>query len=226
MTALSILCVTNNEHAHVTRFILHMHRLATVLGAELVLGLDREAAQRADFRRLASTAVDVRANALQEDVLDECLAACRGEWVLRLDDDETVSNALANWLANRGHVQAQARLYAFPRVYLIQDEGHILVNEGMWPDLQTRLGRKELMGGYRHVHAGNPHGTGRVVPYALEHHKLLVRSFEERMGIAERYERCRAGAGSDPVYARYNVPERVYAEMLVKEYRDGDFSSR
>jgi hypothetical protein len=223
--SLSILCVTNNEHPGTTWFICRMHALASKLGAELVLGLDREKAQSAPWRSLANKAIDLTANNLQEDVLDQAISACSSEWVLRLDDDETVSLALENWLKT-GNYQT-GNLYAFPRVYLYPaDTNHFLANPGMWPDLQTRLGRKELMMGCNTVHAGNPNGTGQVVPYALEHHNLLVKTLEERRALAAHYEAIRPGAGSLPEYARYNLPEDFYPKFIVKDYdNNGNFSA-
>lgn len=213
---LSILCVTNNEHHDTERFIEDMCRIAPFLSAEFVLGLDREKAQKSRIRHYATKALDLTADKLQEDVLDQAIAACSGEWILRLDDDEKVSNALLTWLITGAY--KQGNLYAFPRIYMYPDADHFIANEGMWPDLQTRLGKKELMEGYTYVHAGNPNGTGVVVPYAIEHHKLLVRDFRERQKIGERYEQCRPGAGTRPEYARYNLPELFYDQLLTKPY--------
>ena len=223
---LSILCVTNNAYTGTGRFIHAMRELADSLQSEFVLGLDREQAQRAEWRTLADKAIDLTADKLQEDVLDEAVTACGCDWVLRLDDDETASPALKKWLVRGAFLSGRSALYAFPRVYLWPDAQNIIVNDGMYPDLQTRLGTKKYMLGVNHVHAGNPNGTGVVVPYAIEHHKLLVRSREEREEIAARYESLRPGAGSLPQYARYNVPEKFYARLDTKEYSDGDFSAR
>lgn len=222
---LSILCVTNNEY-NAQPFILRMHTLATALGAELVLGLDREKAQKAKWRKLANVALDLTANTLQEDVLDKAISACSGEWVLRLDDDETVSLALEGWLRIRAYEDCGASLYSFPRVYLYPDAEHILCNNGIYPDLQTRLGKKDWMYGFNTVHSGNPHGPGTTVPYAIEHHKLIARTLEQRQTIADRYESIRPGAGTFPQYARYNLPEKFYPELEVMEYVNGDFSAR
>ena len=222
---LSILCITNNEYTGTGYFIERMKELSVHLNAELVLGLDREKAQTAPFRHLADVAVDVTANLLQEDVMNSVLDSCSGEWVLRLDDDETVSEALHDWLKSDGYLHAKQRLYAFPRVYLYPDTKHFITNENIYPDLQTRLGLKPLMYGFNFVHAGNPNGTGAVVPYALEHHKLLVRTLGQRREIAARYEQCRPGAGSRPEYARYNLPEDFYHELKTSNYGNGDFSA-
>jgi hypothetical protein len=222
---LSILCVTNNQHPQVTWFICQMHRVATLLGAELVLGLDRKDAQRAGFRTLANVALDLQADQLQEDVMDQAVQACHGDYVLRVDDDEVISPALVKWLQAEIYQLINNKVYAFPRVYLWPDAQHLLTNPGMYPDLQTRLGKRACMLGVNYVHAGNPHGTGQIVPYAIEHHNLLVKSREQREAILARYEALRPGAGSLPHYARYNVPELFYPVLESKEYKDGDYSA-
>lgn len=223
---LSILCITNNEHPHVQRYILAMHRLATILGAELVLGLDRQKAQRAAWRGLATVAIDLEAKTLQEDVMDQAVDVCTGDYILRLDDDEMASTALKEWLISRKWAELNYNVYAFPRVYLWPDENHMLSNSGMYPDLQTRLGKKACMFGVNYVHAGNPNGTGLVIPYAIEHHNLLVKPEIMRRATLERYEGLRPGAGTRPEYARYNVPEMFYPELEYKEYNNGNFSTR
>jgi len=155
-------------------------------------------------------------------VSDTAVNSCTGDYLLRLDDDEVVSDALEDWLYVRGYESGE--LYSFPRVYMIRDKQHVLMNEGMYPDLQTRLGKREKMLGINHIHAGNPNGPGQVIPFAIEHHKLLVKSYEQRKAIADRYEAIRPGAGSLPEYARYNLPEMFYMHYDVQEYTDGDYS--
>jgi hypothetical protein len=222
LSSLSIVCVTNNAHPHVERFIQNMNWLAALLGAEFVLGLDREKAKTSNLRKYATKALNLTADKLQEDVLDQAIAACSGEWVLRLDDDERISDSLLTWLMTGAYTSG--RLYAFPCVYPYPDTNHILANPGMWPDLHTRLGRKELMFGVNHVHAGNPHGTGQVVPYAMEHHNLLVKTLEERRAKAALYESIRPGAGTLPEYVRYSLPEDFYPEFIIHDYTNGDYS--
>jgi hypothetical protein len=213
---------------HAQPFILRMHTLATVLHAELVLGLDGKAARTAPFRPLANVIVETPPHdvPLQEMVSDLCVNACHGDWVLRLDDDEAVSPALQSWLASGEYERSTERTFSFPRVYLWPDARHVLINPGMYPDLQTRLGRRENMLGVTYIHAGNPSGPGKTVHYAIEHHKLLVKDRATREDIAARYEAIRPGAGSLPDYARYNLPEMFYTDLKYEDYYDGDFTAR
>jgi hypothetical protein len=220
---LSILCVTNAE-PHAGIFILRMARLATVLGCEFVIGCDGLAAQSAPYRHLADKVVNLPAHdvPLQECVSDLAVNSCSGDYVLRLDDDEVVSPSLERWLLEKKY--EDGTLFTFPRVYLYPDASHVLCNEGMYPDLQTRLGLKKNMLGVTFIHAGNPNGCGEIVYHALEHHKLLVKTFAQRQEIAERYEAIREGAGTLPHYARYNVPELIYDKLEIQDYTDGDYS--
>lgn len=219
---LSILCVTDGgEHAE--PFILSMSALALILDAEIVIGLDGERARNAGFGEWVKNTIVLPPHdvPLQEMVSDIAVGACSGDYVLRLDDDEKVSPALRKWLMKG---QFTETTYSFPRVYMYPDKRHILSNEGIYPDLQTRLGRKDMMMGVNHIHAGNPNGAGQIMPFAIEHHKLIVKSYEQRKAIAERYEAIRPGAGTLPEYARYNLPEMFYSKFEVKEYTDGDYS--
>ena len=223
---LSILCVTINKYPSVGGFIEKMYTLAHGLNAEFVLGLDREKAQKADFRKLADIALDLKKKDthMQEDVLDEVIGACSGDWVLRLDDDETISPALERWIFGGSYVSGN--LFTFPRIYLYPDEKHFLNNPGIFPDLQTRLGRKEFMFGCNYAHAANPNGSGVTVDYAIEHHNLLVKDLAERRIIAAKCEAIQPGAGTLPQYARYNLPEDFYPDFEIQEYtNNGDFST-
>lgn len=220
---LSILCVTLAE-PHAGLYLVRMSHLARLLGAEFVIGLDGARAHQSHLGKLATKAVLLPAHdvPLQECVMDEAVSQCSGEYILRLDDDEAVSPSLQAWLMNRKYVGGQ--LFSFPRVYMHPDEKHVLCNDNIYPDMQTRLGLKHLMYGITFIHAGNPNGAGTFAPFAIEHHKLLCRSYDERLAIANRYEAIREGAGSLPEYARYNLPEKFYSELQVQEYTDGDYA--
>lgn len=220
--SLQMLCITNGE-PHAKAFIERMFRQCNRLGIELVLGLDREIAQAAGYP--CHKSINLQAVNLQEDVSNQAVEFCDADWLLRVDDDEVISPALERWIANGAYREFNSQVYAFPRVYMWPDEQHILVNPDMWPDLQTRLGRRKCMLGVNYIHAGNRFGTGLVIPYAIEHHKLIVKSYEQRLEIARRYEEIRRGAGSLPHYGRYNLPEHYYPQLEYKPYGDGDYSA-
>ncbi len=215
---LSIVCVTNGE-PHALEFAKHFRDMADKLGAELVLGLDGAKAQASELRTLADVTVNVNGTGILESVLDEVLERASGKYILRLDDDEKVSPALFTWL--RGSKYLSGNHFAFPRPYLWGDTAHMLAD--LYPDLQTRLSVKAKAGGRDAIHCGSPYGTGVIVPFAIEHHKFLVKSFDERKQIADRYEQERTGAGWSAEYGRYNLPEMFVRNMQIVAYSDGNY---
>lgn len=180
---LTILCVTAWRPYALT--ILHEHAaLARDLDATMVR-------------------VDGRGAGYIEKVLDDAIAACPDGYILRLDDDETVTPELSKWLAEGGYRDAQH--WAFPRLHLYPDAEHHITTEPLWPDLQTRLSLKRFSGGRPGVHQGSPYGTGEIGPAGIVHHKFLCRSLAERRACVDRYESIRPGAGRD--FAVFSVPE-------------------
>ncbi|WP_243439074.1 hypothetical protein [Fundidesulfovibrio soli] len=67
------------------------------------------------------------------------LAACRTDWVLMLDADERLDQALAALLPGLV-AQGQCASFAFPRRAV--GPGGVKVGFGLWPDLQLRLFRR------------------------------------------------------------------------------------
>lgn len=193
---ISVLCVTKRE-LFTAPFLKLFSQLAKEIGGEYV------------------EIVDGRETGVLEDILDDAIAECHGDYILRLDDDETVSGELALWLKSKEYEHGD--LYAFPRQHLWRDTNHFIVTPPLWPDYQTRLSTKEKAGGRKEVHAGSPYGTGRIVDYPILHWKFLVRTKQEREKIAKRYESKRRGAGFSPVYQPFNLPEISFARLAVKE---------
>jgi hypothetical protein len=110
-----------------------------------------------------------------ESVLDEMVAACTTTYVLRLDDDERLSDRLFTWLF--GHEYRVADHWAFPRANLFPDVYHRLApnkDGGWWPDYQTRLSVKEKSGKRPKLGQSSPFGCGRITPCTIEHHKYLL----------------------------------------------------
>lgn len=210
--SLSILCVTKGEDFAFP--LLHqMASDARVLGAEFVACVDGAAPWPLDGLR-PHLGDDwqlqrVHSAGYIESVLDEAVGFCRGDYVLRLDDDERISFALLAWLENEHYLTADH--WAFPRANLWGDANSVLVNPPLWPDLQTRLSVKAKAGGRHGVHDGSPFGTGTVAPCVIEHHKYLIKSREQREAQAHAYDALRAGSGTAPQFYPHMVPEVVYA---------------
>lgn len=217
MSDLSILCVTRAERE--VRPLLH--RLvddAISLGAECVLACDGNGlhaewlsfssrlwavwgARIAEAPRL----VIVQSEGYVESVLDEALSHTTRDYVLRIDDDESLSRWMMEWLKGK-HYQSAAS-WKFPRAHLAIDEEHYITNPPLWRDHQTRLSIRSLAGGRHTIHCGSPFGGGTLAPVPLLHHKFLVKSLAQRAEIITRYERCQPGAGSN--FAVFSTPELV-----------------
>ena len=193
---ISVLCVTKRE-PFTAPFLKLFSQLAKEIGGEYV------------------EIVDGREAGVLEDILDNAIAECHGDYILRLDDDETASDGLAQWLKSKEYERGD--LYAFPRQHLWRDPNHFIVTPPLWPDYQTRLSTKEKAGGRKEVHAGSPFGTGRIVDHPIIHWKFLVRTKQEREEIANRYESRRKGAGHSPIYQPFNLPEISFAKLAVKD---------
>jgi hypothetical protein len=199
MSDLAILCVTRFG-AHAEPFLRRFRRLALTLNARCVIGADGPIPRSLPD---GCEIVHLRSAGYIESVLDVAIEACDASYILRLDDDETVSAPMLRWLRARAYERAQH--WAFPRMHLWPDHGHYVADAPLWPDLQTRLSVKEFSGGRHHIHAGSPHGTGEIAPVPILHHKFLVRSREEREALLREYERIQPGAGE--MFAEFSVPE-------------------
>lgn len=213
--SLSILCVTRLE-PHAALFLSAMGTVASRVGAEFVLAVDGEAPERGfpDADRVGY----VHSKGYLESVLEDALTLCRGDWVLRLDDDERCSPMLANWLSTRQYVAHDH--WKFPRAHFWPDECSVMMTPHLWPDHQTRLSVRGKAGGRTTVHAGSPFGGGEEAPVYLEHHKFLARSHAERLVIAMRYDRQIPGAGTGGMRP-FSLPEDVYDKVKVVERGSG-----
>lgn len=209
---LSIVCVTNCE-PHALDFLKHMRQCADSLHAELVIGLDNPNAP-IEIVNLADVVVEVKSRGYLESILDEVLDQCNGDYVLRLDDDEKISKALFDWLKSGKYEEGD--VFAFPRPYLWGDDKHVLAD--LLPDWQTRLTTWEKSGGRGQIHSGSPYGTGRIIPFPIEHYKFLVKTREQREAIMLRYESVRPGAGKEPCYGMYNMPELYFDKLNIMDY--------
>lgn len=214
MSDLSIVCVTKFD-LQIIKIIGAIRGYAEELGAQIIYGVDGGECTETRYGDCVYT--PVQSNGCIESVLDEVLALATRKWVLRIDDDETLSPAFLNWLRIKEYEKLGSDVYAFPRVHLWGDTHHYIDNPPLYPDVQTRLTTKDKAGGRKTVHAGSPHGTGKIIWRALEHHKFLVRNQTEREEIARRYESIQPGAGTGH-YGAFSLPEKYFSELSVKEY--------
>jgi len=224
MPLLSLLTVTKAEpHAHY--FIDQMANLATRLGAELVIGVDGHGGHSLVdiFHKYPCVNhYQVFSQGYLESVHDDVLAQCRGRYVLRLDDDEAASFAMEEWLLSNAFITHPH--WKFARAALWGDTDTYITNPPLWQDHQTRLSVKEMANGRNHIHAGSPYGGGELAPCAIEHHKFLVKTYEQRLEIANRYDVIQWGAGLNGM-AAFQLPEDVFGEAIQTAPLDNGYVS-
>lgn len=214
MRDLTILCVTKGE-PYADAFLKHLIEVAEVLDAKYVIAVDD------NYNALTSNLqvdrgrwLSVRSTGIIESVLQQAVDACDPGYIFRIDDDEKFSPSLIEWLKS-GAYRASDH-WKFPRVHLWGDTEHFINANPLYPDHQTRLSTKEKSGGRHTVHAGSPFGGGTLCPHPIEHHKFLVKSRDERLEIASRYDAIAYGAGSGGMLA-FNDPESYYCGWLPLE---------
>lgn len=227
MTAppLSILCVTKGE-VHAIAFLLELCALAEACGAQLVLAGDGESgldaatrahtayeAGRGSKARLDCTVTPVRSAGYVESVLDTALQACRGEYVLRMDDDERCSEAMVLWLLEEEYRHADH--WKFCTANLWEDDQSVITDAPLWPDHHTRLSVRAKAGGRHTPHAGSPYGGGVLAPVIHEHHKFLVKSLARRKALARHY--AKMGALLTP----FTLPEAAFETLTLAPLGDG-----
>jgi hypothetical protein len=216
--SLSIVTVTRGEN-HVWPFISAMNWATQKIGsAELIVCADgkdaMDALMQSPWRQPAPYARFVtltESPGYVEAIIDEAFAYCRGDYVLRLDDDETPSMAMMTWLKEQQYLSDD--VWRFPRVHFWKNVSSVLITKALWPDWQIRLTTKAKAGGReKRPHSPSPFGIGSPAPVCLEHHKFLIKSREQRQEVAARYDAAKAGLGTGPIFKVYSLPEEVYGK--------------
>lgn len=210
---LSIMCITKDE-PHARLFLDAMSGLAALLDAEFVVGLDSDRLRCIRGARI----INVRSDGYLESIHDRILSYCKGDYVLRLDDDEWPSIEMLKWLGRKEYEASP--LWSFPRVHLWGGSNTMILNRPLWPDIQTRCGQKWCMGGRDKIHGPSPHGPGASAPCAIEHHKFLVRPKADRAAILQAYDSVRPGCGED--FKAFSLPEDAFSALLLAPYVSGD----
>lgn len=214
---LSILIRTTRA-PYAEEFLWYGRTLSNLLGAQYVVVQEsggEEAYQHAD------TLVLVSGKGLPDNIVDAGVASCRGQYVLRLDDDEKCSAGMESWLLEGGYRTEDH--WQFPRAHLYQNRWTMIVTPQLWPDHQTRLSVRAKAGGLHGQHAGSPFGGGALAPCHLEHYKFVVRSYEERLARAKQYDAWREGDGTGGMRP-FSLPEDHYVDPPTVLYEWADQS--
>lgn len=217
MNDLTIACITKVE-AFAPPFLLAMQDAARNLDAEFLIGADGEdAVLRANAQLQQARVVRVNSRGFLESVHDDLIRHCTTSYVLRLDDDEKMSPAMLDWLMDRAYRTSDH--WKFPRANMWTPTT-FLRSSHLWPDHQTRLSVQTKALGRTHLHAGSPHGGGRPAPVAIEHYKFVVKTREERLQIAHRYDEIQGGCGTGGMLP-FNLPEDFYTDLPIEGWGDG-----
>lgn len=231
---LSIACVTKaapRTEEFLDRFIVLAHEL----DAQLVFGTHGPAAHFAlskvgsqnpdpapDVLKLPETLCVPVEGSFLEEMLDPVLEACTGDYILRVDDDELISPAMAIWLKSGAYVEHPS--WFFPRFHMWPDDKHVITTVPFFPDFQSRLTTKALAKREPRIHSGSPHRAWRA-PVYFEHHNFLTKTKEERRALAAHYETLRTGEYYPPEKVPTVAPEDVI-DSLVIEPLTADLLSR
>lgn len=211
---LSILCVTRVE-PYAKFFLENMQNLAESCGGQLVIAVDGDSwalRRLSEMQIVVDRCFQVHSTGYIESVLDEAVTQCDGEYILRLDDDERCTPEMQAWLSVESYLEHDH--WKFARYNLWKDANHYLTHPQLWPDHQTRLSTREKSSGRTTVHAGSPHGGGELAPVGMEHHKFIVKSYQERRSIAKRYDDYQAGYGTGGMLA-FSLPEDLGCTLEV-----------
>lgn len=187
-----------------------MSVVAKIVGAEFVVSFDGfralETFQNQDYLSADSSCL-VHSNGSIESVLDQAIENTSGDYILRLDDDESISSDMVDWLREERYLSHPH--WKFPRAHLFSSINRAIVNPPLWPDYQTRLSTRTLSGQRHVIHCPSPFGGGEEAPKGcmIIHHKFIVKSLAERQLIMDRYNSISPDKGDD--FKVFSVPERV-----------------
>ncbi len=208
--SLSILCVTRMED-FALKYLQQMSDLCRLLSAEFILLNDSD-------RHTPWASQPVQSKGYVESVLEIGVKACSGDYILRLDDDEQVTPAMAEWLYGRVYEGVDHWKFATANMWTLT---HFIHMPPVWPDHHTRLSVKAKAGGRHTPHCGSPFGGGELAPVIFEHHKFVIKSFEQRKKIAATYDAYAAGYGTADNMRPFSLPETCYDELVLAPVGDG-----
>ena len=214
--SLSIICVTKWE-GRAPIFIRAMETAAKVLGADFLVGIDRD-----DFPLDVGTtrALLIHTNGYVEGGLNQLARRAQGQFILRLDDDESISPLMLEWLRERRYMGYPA--WAFPTAALWGDEEYFITTPPFWPDTHIRLTAWHLAADWPDEPHGKPkwERQAKIAPVAIRHHKFLVKNYEQRKAIADTYESKLEGGGHGRRMV-FNCPENVLTQLTISSVGEG-----
>jgi hypothetical protein len=190
---LSVVCLTRGPGPRVAALLEPLRRVAD----EIVVALDDRAddATRDQIARVADRILLYPYAEPVDRPLPRLFRECHGDWLLAIDDDELPSPSLVAALPALCAADDVTH-YSIPRRWLYPDTTSFLDDAPWRPDYQLRLVRtdprfirfsEEL---HRPIVASGP---GRFLEQPLWHLDPVLRSHDERLAKARRYEDLRPG---------------------------------
>ena len=215
-SSLAVICVTRGPGPRVAALLDTLRPAAS----EIVVALDDRADPdvRADLTAVADRIFLYPYLEPVDRPLPWLFEQCRTDWVLSIDDDEIPSVALIEALPTLCAARDVTH-YSLPRRWLFPDLGTYLDDAPWRPDYQLRLVRTDARfirfsdEFHRPIAAAGP---GRFLELPLWHVDTIIRSHEQRLEKARRYERTRPGmrVGARALNFAFYVPEaRVDAQL-------------
>jgi hypothetical protein len=220
---MSIVTVTTGE-PRAEAFLLHMRHLADDLGAEFVIGYDtRYGSGGMELaHKYSDLTVIIKSKGYIESVLQDVIDAATGTWILRLDDDEMTTPAMWKWLKDKKYETGETQSWGFAEATLWPTTMTFISSYPFWPDVHPRLQTWKYAKWGRAPHSGPTHGPGLVAPVAIAHHKLLIKSIEERRRIWESRDK---GRDREEVHAGMTMPEEHFKKLTIHPIGDGYFGN-
>lgn len=200
---LSIACVTTADSV-VLPFLDRFRAIASDLGAQFIVGAHGIAA--CDY---ANSGKDIDGVLVEgsyfEELIDPVIRQCSGDYILRVDDDESLSEGLIEWLLS-GEWYARDSWF-FSRRHLWPDTGSCISMQPYFPDFQARLSVKRQARRPVKIHAAHAYPAYRAPGTAFfNHHVFLIRTREERKSTTAKYETIRTGKQFTPADVNVVLP--------------------
>ena len=227
--SLSIICMTRGGQSSYN-FIAQLDIDARELGAEFLVGYETDRVQDADGRphyiptMFSCKSFSIYTGGFVEGGLNQLAAHAQGRFVLRLDDDESISPAMLQWLKDKKYEGAPA--WAFPTAALWGDDKHFITSPPFWPDTHVRLTAWHMASDWPNEPHGKPDWvrTARPAPVAIRHHKFRIKTYVERQAIADSYEAKLVGGGHGKRLV-YSLPEDVLSQLTLSLVGAGPLSN-
>lgn len=217
---LTILCVTDGE-GKAQSFLRKMRNDADRINAYFQVVVDNskdsEASLKVSNWDVAHLIGAVKSSGYIESVLNTAYEMTHTTYVLRLDDDESLSSGLLKWLCRREYLASPK--WRIPTMAVWPNKKYFIMNSPLWPDPHLRLTSWRHHPEVSEVHNGMD--SAPDTPYALLHWKYLTKSYEKRLKLAEHYDSIKEGAGTGPSMP-FTLPEHSLPNgVLVAEIEDG-----